>query len=304
MNIGVSADRFQSSLKPQDVVQTTSGTRELAVGCIVISRTWLDDECIGHIERKPYAEAFEVSVQLQQQDNVQVWRGEQLVSCGVRQQASLSILNLTEHWSIHHLAGADTLTLRIPFARLRAFAAEAGHPLFMGIGCGEGQHDPVMFALASALLPALDNPQQANLLFVERICLAVLAHLSQTYGGVHLPVDQKGTLAPWQERRVRAFLEAHFHEPVAVADLAEMCDLSRSYFIKAFKESFGRTPYRWLSEYRVAHARNLLLGDLSLAEIAIACGFSDQSHMTRSFTDLVGIAPGQFRRQSRDSSKD
>lgn len=304
MNIGVSADRFQSSIERRDVVQTIPGIRSLEVDGIVVSRVCVDDESTGNIERKPWTEAFDVSVQLRQQDNVQLWRGRELVSCGVRRQASLTILNLTENWSIHHLSGTDTLHVRIPFAKLRAFAAEAGHPLFMGIDCSDHQHDPVMFALANALLPALENPKQANLLFVERICLAALAHLSQTYGGVHLPIDQKGTLAPWQERRVRTFLETHFHEPVAVADLAEMCDLSRSYFIKAFKESFGRTPYRWLSEYRVARARTLLLGDLPIAEIAIACGFSDQSHMTRSFTDLVGIAPGQFRRQNREYGTD
>lgn len=300
MNIGVAADRFNSSIERRDVVQTIPGISALEVGGIVISRVCIDDESIGSIERKPWADSFEVRVQLRQQDNVQLWRGRELVSCGTRQQASLTILNLTENWNIHHLGASDTLHMSIPFATLSEFASEAGHPLFMGIDCGDNQHDPVMFALANALLPALENPKLANLLFVERICLAALAHLCQTYGGVHFPVDQKGTLAPWQERRVKAYLEAHFHEPVAVADLAQMCDLSRSYFIKAFKESFGRTPYRWLSEYRVSRARALLLGNLSLAEIAIACGFSDQSHMTRSFTDLVGVAPGQFRRQNRE----
>jgi AraC-like DNA-binding protein len=78
--------------------------------------------------------------------------------------------------------------------------------------------------------------------------------------------------------------------------------LSRSYFNKAFKESFGRTPSKWLTEYRVARVKELLLQDLSIAEVAISCGFADQSHMTRVFTSLTGEPPARFRRKNKTFS--
>ncbi|HBF28062.1 MAG TPA: AraC family transcriptional regulator [Rhizobium sp.] len=287
-------------MEHQKMARKVPAISSLVVGEIVISRVWSDGHDIAPLPRSRREEAFFVSVQLRKQDNFQLWRGRERVSCGSRDEATLAILDLTESWQIHYGSAFEALHFHIPFDALRRFANDAGHPLFMGIDNHHSHHDPVMFALAQALLPALENPQEANVLFVERIGLAVLAHLSQTYGGVYFPVDKKGTLAPWQERRVSEYLTEHFQEPVAVADLAQICALSQSYFIKAFKESFGRTPYRWLSEYRVARARDLLKSDISIAEIAIECGFSDQSHMTRSFRELVGVAPGQFRRQNRN----
>ncbi len=64
---------------------------------------------------------------------------------------------------------------------------------------------------------------------------------------------------------------------------------SRSYFIRAFRETTQRTPHQWLLERRVDQARELLKrSDRSLSDIAMACGFSDQSHFTRTFSQLVG----------------
>jgi AraC family transcriptional regulator len=299
MNIGIAAHAFQPSLEGKQALQTLPAVSSLAVAGIVISRVWSDEGDVAALPPTPCAEAFDVSVELRRLEHFQLLCGRDLVACGPRDEASLSILDLTQSWQFRPGGAFDRLHFQIPFDVVRRFVADAGHPLFMGMGCKDDHLDPVMFALAKALLPALEHPHDANVLFVERIGQAVLTHLTQTYGGIYFPADKKGTLAPWQERRVRSFLEAHFHQSVAVADLADMCALSRSYFIKAFKESFGRTPYRWLSEYRVAQARDLLTSDLSLAEIAIACGFSDQSHLTRNFTDLLGISPGQFRRQNR-----
>ena len=72
---------------------------------------------------------------------------------------------------------------------------------------------------------------------------------------------------------------------------------SPSYFIKAFKTTTGRTPHRWLQEYRVGKAKGLLLRSLSIAEIALECGFADQSHFTRVFRNVTGTPPGMWRRQ-------
>ncbi|MGK9286391.1 helix-turn-helix transcriptional regulator [Sinorhizobium meliloti] len=57
------------------------------------------------------------------------------------------------------------------------------------------------------------------------------------------------------------------------------------------------TPYQWLLRERINRARTLLLEtDASLSEVAISCGFSDQSHFTRVFTNVVGTTPGLWRR--------
>lgn len=88
-----------------------------------------------------------------------------------------------------------------------------------------------------------------------------------------------------------------------VAEVATLCGLSRGHFIGAFRVSFGDTPYRWSRARRIAAAQDALLNsDASIADIAAACGFADQSHLTRVFSVEVGISPAALRRTLRAMS--
>ena len=88
---------------------------------------------------------------------------------------------------------------------------------------------------------------------------------------------------------------------IAIAELARKCGLSASHFARAFRRSVGVAPYQWLLHQRVARAKALLAETPTpLAEIAVACGFADQSHFTRVFTRLVGERPAAWRRTVRD----
>ncbi|HEV7308466.1 AraC family transcriptional regulator [Ensifer sp.] len=273
--------------------------KSICAGEITITRTFSDRFDLQPAPAAPTSDAFNVIVQMRDFDAHRLWRRGELVFEGGHIKASLAITDLREQWQCHHLSPFDNVRFHIPFASMRAFAEEAGRGEYVSLASVQGRADPVMFGLAQALLPSLDEPGHANALFVEQISLAALAHLSQAYGGLHFPVDKKGTLAPWQERLATEFLVAHFNKTFSVGDLATQCELSRSYFNKAFKESFGCTPSRWLTEYRIARVRDLLAKDMPLAEIAIQCGFADQSHMTRVFTAEVGEAPARYRKKNR-----
>jgi transcriptional regulator GlxA family with amidase domain len=72
------------------------------------------------------------------------------------------------------------------------------------------------------------------------------------------------------------------------------------HFVRAFKRSEGVTPHDYLVQCRVRRAQELMTGtDLPLSEIAVACGFSDQSHYTRQFRARVGITPSRYRQAMR-----
>jgi AraC-like DNA-binding protein len=106
----------------------------------------------------------------------------------------------------------------------------------------------------------------------------------------------RGGLAPWQERRAKEMIAANL-DGVPVKELARECRLSRAHFSRAFRRSVGVAPHRWLIEQRVVLSKEKLRDDgLSLSDVAMECGFSDQSHLTRVFRQAVGVSPGAWRR--------
>ena len=116
---------------------------------------------------------------------------------------------------------------------------------------------------------------------------------------------QTGKLAPWQVRTATAFIDQHSDRNLQVRDVAAAVRLSPSYFSHAFKESFGQPAKSYIIERRIARAKLLMLttGD-SLAQIALACGFSDQAHFCRTFGGLTGQPPSRWRRNRQERPVD
>ena len=159
-------------------------------------------------------------------------------------------------------------------------------------------NDAKIAGLGGTILPALSDPQQANRLFVDHIALAVGIHVAQTYGGMRpVPHPARGGLAPWQERRAKEILSANLDGSMPLKDVARECRLSVSHFSRAFRRTMGVAPHNWLLTRRIEVAKEKLRNSrLSLLEVALACGFADQSHLTRVFTGMVGVSPGAWRR--------
>jgi AraC-like DNA-binding protein len=100
-------------------------------------------------------------------------------------------------------------------------------------------------------------------------------------------------------RRARQHADESFMQDLTLDELAATAGLSRFYFLRAFRREVGVTPHAYLTGRRIAAAKLLLDGDVPLSEVALACGFYDQSHFTRSFKGCTGVTPGQYRRGSR-----
>jgi AraC-like DNA-binding protein len=193
------------------------------------------------------------------------------------------------------------LSFYLPRAALQEIADDVGERRIPALDFRHGcaYDDPVMRSLGQALLPALAKPEQVNTLFVDQIGLAFRAHVASAYGRMHAPRPRaRGGLAPWQERRARDILSNNLGGELPLAQVARECGLSTSHFARAFRQSLGMAPHQWLLKVRVERAKEQLLNsDASLADIAVDCGFADQSHFTRVFTKHIDASPGQWRRR-------
>lgn len=155
--------------------------------------------------------------------------------------------------------------------------------------------------LAAAALPGLifdglwsDLAQgsPAGALVGDSLIAALVAHLA----GVRDATPREA--AARASRRAIELIEAHFAEPVSLGQLAAASGLGLRQFTRAFKEATGQSPHQYLIRRRIEHAQSLIRQGLPLAEVAVRCGFGDQSQLTRAFTQRVGTSPGRFRREA------
>jgi len=134
------------------------------------------------------------------------------------------------------------------------------------------------YALPSALPQHIAQPIDKS--------VQVAQPLSRTRGG----------LPPRARRHVREYIAAHLDESISLQVLAETAGLSMYHFARSFKQSEGLSPHVYLVQCRVRRAQQLLAQtDLPLSQIALAAGFSDQSHCARRFKEHVGVTPSSYR---------
>jgi AraC-like DNA-binding protein len=158
--------------------------------------------------------------------------------------------------------------------------------------------DATVRHLASSLAPALRAPHAADIPFVQFAAAAMQAHIAAHPALAPFGERRRGGLAAWQLRLAREMLLASVDQQVPLPELAAACRLSVSHFVRAFGQSTGLSPHRWIVERRIEMSKDLLTAGKrhSLADVALRCGFSDQSHFTRSFSRAAGITPGAWRR--------
>lgn len=215
-------------------------------------------------------------------------------------RSTMHFLNLDAHCEARLGPTFDSINVQIPRAALRAFAEMSGSPKAdsLQIGAEWSTIDPVVNILLPGLHFALSDPDGASRLVQEHLTFALIAHLATAYGTMKTdPALMPGRLAPWQVRRAKELLTADLTREVSLADISMSCRLSPSHFSRVFKATTGLSPFAWRQWYRIEVAKQMLRQpENRLAEIALACGFADQSHFTRAFARQTGATPDNWRR--------
>jgi len=160
--------------------------------------------------------------------------------------------------------------------------------------------DPILRTLALRIYPFFDSPSTIDPLYADHYMWSLGIYLCAHYGGLAVRRPITGGLSTWQERLAKDVIETSLIGGIGLAELAAICGLRTSQFAHAFRRSVGVAPYQWLTQRRVSHARGLLANrDAPLAEVALACGFADQAHLTRVFSRSTGMTPGAWRSASQ-----
>ncbi|HCW20166.1 AraC family transcriptional regulator [Achromobacter sp.] len=214
---------------------------------------------------------------------------------------SIYIRDFNDDYRADLNGGFDFVLIELSRAFIERVNDERGGPRISSLLPRAGSHDPVLAHLSKVVGCVMEQPAESSGLFVDHLSLAIGTHVLERYGAGATSgwADAGGgrVLSRSLEARAKDMLLATVRDDNSIADIAEACGLSRSYFIKAFRQTVGTTPHRWLLEQRVQKAQDLLRAPgRSITDVAQLCGFADQAHMTRVFTSLVGVSPGAWRR--------
>jgi len=273
-------------------------TKALRPVTLAVTRVRRDTPGHGLTDRIPIAAAFSVSLQLRDQEKRELFLAGKSVSTQSYGARTTAIVDYEAEPQAYLPGPFDTLHFYVSRAALDQIAYDHGACRIDTLTCERGVLDETVWHMGMALLPALGRPAEVSQLYADHQLLATHTYFACAFGGMRPPQPApRGGLASWQLRRVTDLMEADLSVDLTMADLASACGLSVSHFARAFRRSTGQPPHKYLLAQRVARARALMSSpDLPLADVALACGFADQSHFTRVFKTIVGASPGVWRR--------
>ncbi len=157
--------------------------------------------------------------------------------------------------------------------------------------------NPQIEATAMMLFAEFQQEQLDNGLYLDSLTnvLAVNLLRHHTASKPQLPI-YKGGLPPRQLSQVLDYIDTYLDRNIKLADLAQLLDISSFHFSRLFKQSIGITPHQYLSQQRVERAKQLLkTTDRLIVDIALECGFTSHSHLSKQFRQLTSMTPKAYR---------
>jgi AraC family transcriptional regulator len=161
-----------------------------------------------------------------------------------------------------------------------------------------GTDDPDLRNLLLLLVKESETGGQCGTLYAESLIAALATRLLYAERLAKPPAST--TVSPLPRRQLRRVLErmqADLSANLDLATLAAESGYSRAHFLRTFRAATGQTPHHYLTEMRLAKAQALISNrSMPLIDIAAACGFSSQAHLTTAFRSKFGLAPSRYRR--------
>jgi AraC family transcriptional regulator len=285
--------QFLKAMRPRSL------TRALHESSLLLSEL-AGPSGFGPTEAIAYDNAYVVQLRLQDCPRCSYFLGGEPLQVDDRSAGALQIHDLRLAPSAVITDPFHVIHLYLPRTMLSSIAEDTHGGSFNNLRFthGESYRDETISGLLLALRPLLERPREASALLIDHITQSLCVQIIDRFGSLATRrLRTRGGLAAWQAKHVRDVIESHLAEDITLSGLAAECGLSVRHFSRAFAQSFGMPAHRYVVTRRVQLALELLkIRSLSIPEIALKCGFVDQSHLTRVFASQIGRSPGNWRR--------
>ena len=157
--------------------------------------------------------------------------------------------------------------------------------------------DPQLESIALSFKKEMTQDNIGGRLYIESLANILVVHLLRNYCTFN-PVfrEYEDGLPKDKLKQAIDYINAHLDDEIKLADISELVGMSQYYFCRLFKQSMGVAPYQYVIQQRLEKARDLLRQKkIAIADIALQCGFANQSHFTKHFRKLTGTTPKAYR---------
>jgi AraC-like DNA-binding protein len=164
-----------------------------------------------------------------------------------------------------------------------------------------GLDDPIICQVLVAIQQEVEGPGSNSPSYVDSLLMLLLNRLVRCASNIATPFSRsiyaKGGLAHWRLKQALQLLEGDSTKAPLLSEIAESINLHPTSFCRAFKQSTGVPPHRYLLIHRTNQAKKMMEDrNLTLTQIALDCGFSSSSQFSAAFKRIVGVPPRAFRR--------
>ena len=250
--------------------------------------------------RRPALDNFHVLTVRLQDFRAERWQDGRLVREQDSRTGSFSLTFAgTEPRSIVH-GGWRSLQVYMPTSLLVETAQQVDVPPLGADHLEPGlTYDPLLHAISGNIVSEIEQHRPVSRLQLDSLSIMICVQLLRRAGSASRSKEIRGGLARWQIKRAMECIAERLEDNLTLAALAQEVGLSQYHFARAFKQSTGLTPHRYLLHCRLKRAKALLAEtDASMADIAARVGYNDATQLSRLFQAELAMSPSTYRRMS------
>lgn len=250
--------------------------------------------------RIPAENAYLVMLYLDDVSHCDIRQDGSLTAARHYPRGSICLVDLKDGAAIMLQSRLDSLAFIVPYDLFDELGELMTDLAACSLQCRRGIADAMIDHMGKALLPLFERNDPCSTATLRHMAIALCTHLLHDYG--RLPemetfVDSEpNILTKAQEKAVKDYVLENLQKNLTVGSIAAVAGVSIRQLSLGFRQVTGVTPYQWLMQVRIDRAKDLLSQrSLSLQTIAHRCGFTDHSHLSRSFVRETGMTPSAWR---------